>query len=129
MSFYERYEECCKSKGIKPVSQEAADKMGCTKATISTLAKNGNSPKGDIVAGAARMLDVSADYLLGLINEPHPLEIEADNKLTPNESTVLRLLRGLNMEGQEAAIAMLYGLAAQDIYKKYPADELDQKQA
>ena len=62
MSFYERYALCCQNKGIAPVSQVAADAMGCTKATISAFAKNGTTPKGDTVARAAMMLDVSADY-------------------------------------------------------------------
>ena len=74
MSFYERYALCCQNKGIAPVSQVAADAMGCTKATISAFAKNGTTPKGDTVARAAQMLDVSADYL-GLALHQHGLNI------------------------------------------------------
>ena len=119
MSFYERYALCCQNKGIAPVSQIAADAMGCTKATISAFAKNGTTPKGDTVARAARMLNVSADYLLGLIDEPHAVEV--NKKLTTTEEQAVALIRELNADGTEAALAMLAGLAAQDIYKKSPA--------
>ncbi len=119
MSFYERYSLCCQNKGIAPVSQVAADAMGCTKATISAFAKNGTTPKGDTVARAARMLNVSADYLLGLIDEPHAVEV--NKELSTTEEQAVALIRELNAEGTEAALAMLAGLAAQDIYKKSPA--------
>lgn len=128
MSFYDRYSECCALKGIAPVSQEAADKIGCTKATISAFAKNGTTPKGEFVAGAAQMLDVSADYLLGLINTKRPIHQHGD--MTGTEIDVLKMLRSLNEEGVEAAIAMLSGLCSQEIYKKHPSPEsLSQKQA
>ena len=116
MSFYERYSLCCQNKGIAPVSQVAADAMGVTKATISAFAKNGTTPKGDTVARAAQMLDVSADYLLGLIDDPHAVVVQKG--LTDTEEQALALLRSLNDEGSDAALAMLAGLAAQDIYKK-----------
>ncbi len=116
MSFYERYSLCCQNKGIAPVSQVAADAMGVTKATISAFAKNGTTPKGDTVARAAQMLDVSADYLLGLIDDPHAVEVIKE--LSATEEHAIALIRELNSEGAEAALAMLAGLAAQDIYKK-----------
>ncbi|MCE5235840.1 MAG: helix-turn-helix transcriptional regulator [Clostridiaceae bacterium] len=128
MTFYERYAECCQQKGISPVSQTAADQIGCSKANISAFAKNGTTPKGEVVAGAARMLNVSADYLLGIIDAPH--RIEMDDPLSPNERRAVNMLRGLNIEGQEAAIAMISGLASQAIYKKYSETPMDtQKQA
>jgi len=127
MSFYERYAECCQRKGILPVSLAAADAMGCSKATISAFAKNRTTPRGDFVAGAARMLDVSADYLLGLIDQPH--EIEVESNLTQKEQELVRLLRELNDEGVDAAFAMLMGLHSQDIYKKGHLFESEEKRA
>ena len=127
MSFYERYALCCQNKGIAPVSQVAADAMGCTKATISAFAKNGTTPKGDTVARAAQMLDVSSDYLLGLIDDPHPVEVTKE--LSSTEEHAVALLRELNAEGAEAALAMLAGLSAQDIYKKSPANSDFKKEA
>lgn len=74
------------------------------------------------------MLNVSADYLLGIIDAPH--RIEMDDPLSPNERRAVNMLRGLNIEGQEAAIAMISGLASQAIYKKYSETPMDtQKQA
>ena len=127
MSFYERYALCCQNKGIAPVSQVAADAMGCTKATISAFAKNGTTPKGDTVARAAQMLDVSSDYLLGLIDDPHPVEV--NKELSSTEEHAVALLRELNAEGAEAALAMLAGLSAQAIYKKSPAISDHKKEA
>lgn len=128
MSFYDRYAECCMLKGIAPVSQKAADKIGCTKATISAFAKNGTTPKGEFVAGAAQLLDVSADYLLGLIPNKRPIHDQDD--LTDTEINALKMLRSLNDEGIEAAIAMLSGLCTQEIYKKdHSSESVSQKQA
>lgn len=116
MSFYERYAECCRRKNIAPVSQMAAEYLGCTKANISVMARNGTSPKGDSVAGAARMLDISADYLLGLTDDPRPLHVEKG--VSEITSEALSILYELNREGQTAALAMIRGLALQGIYKK-----------
>ena len=66
MSFYDRYAECCREKGILPSSQATAEKLGCSRSNISNFASSGITPRGDIVANAAKMLDVSADYLLGI---------------------------------------------------------------
>jgi len=125
MNFYERYEKCCKEAGILPASQATADQLGCTRANISTFAKSGITPKGDIVAGAAKMLNISADYLLGIIEAPKPI----DDTLSQDEMTVVSLLRELNEEGKESAIGVLRGLAMQDIYKKSSDDKLAKKEA
>lgn len=115
MSFYSRYAECCKQKNIAPVSQEAANKLGCSKSNISLLARSGNVPKGEIVACAAKMLNVSADYLLELTNLPTPLQ--SDEDISAALQAALLLFRELNSDGQTAALAMLKGLALQDVYK------------
>ena len=114
MNFYQRYVQCCKEKKIKPASQEAADHLHCARASISAFAKSGHAPRGDIVAGAARMLDVSADYLLGLTDNPHPAEVS----LSQNEDYIIKILRGMNVQGQEAVVSMAKGLLANSNYKK-----------
>lgn len=125
MSFYDRYAECCQRKNIAPVSQSAADKLGCTKANISALSKNATMPRGEVIAGAARMLDVSADYLLGLTDNPLPLKYGM--RLSENAKEALLLLIELNEDGQNAALAMIRGLASQGIYKKSPESEETQE--
>ena len=121
MSFYERYAECCQRKNIAPVSQAAADMLGCTKANISALAKNATMPRGEVIAGAAKMLDVSADYLLGLTDVPFALR--ESKPLPVDVREILLLLQELNEDGQVAALSMVKGLALQGIYKKCPAPE------
>ena len=125
MNFYERYALCCKKMGIQPASQYAADQIGCSKAAITSFAKTGNAPKGEIVAGAAKMLNVSADYLLGLIDEPVPI----NNSLSQDEAEFLSIIRDLNEDGLEAAEAMLYGLHTNPIYKKGGKPETVDKKA
>lgn len=114
MTFYDRYFECCIRKGIKPVSQETADRIGCSKANISALSKSGKTPRGDLVAETARMLEVSADYLLGLINEPLP--IKSESGLSIDEKRILELSHQLNAEGQKVALAMLSGLTSSGLF-------------
>lgn len=121
MNFYERYAECCAQKGIAPSSQAAADKLGCSRTAICSFAKSGITPKGDIVAGAAHMLDISADYLLGLIEAPRPLQTPV--VLTKEELAVITALRSLNEEGISAALAMLAGLSTQTNYAKEGSED------
>ena len=114
MSFYTRYEECCRRKNISPVSQAAADSLQCTKANISTLARTGAMPRGDIIARAAQMLDVSADYLLGLTDVPSSLNDSL--KVLPEEKEAVLLFHDLNPDGKKAAMAMIKGLSSQKDY-------------
>ncbi len=116
MSFYTRYAECCEQRNIAPVSQEAAQKLGCSKSNISFLAKNGAMPKGEIIAGAAKMLNVSADYLLELTDLPVSIQHTKDGSSASFRKAML-LFGKLNAEGQTAALAMLEGLTIKDIYK------------
>jgi hypothetical protein len=89
------YSKCCKEKGIAPASQYAAEQIGCTKANISLFAKNHTTPKGEIVARAAKMLDVSADYQLGLSDTPAPI----GGSMTAKEAEAMSLMRELNKDG------------------------------
>lgn len=116
MTFFERYKALCLERGIQPASQYAADQLGCSKSNISTFSKNGKIPSGDIVANAARMLNVTADYLLGITDEPRPLE--AIKHLQPEEESMVKMLRQLNPPAVHAATAMVAGLVAEPSYNK-----------
>ena len=113
MSFFERYKECCDAKGIKPSSQETADILGCARSNISAMGRNNTMPRGNIVANAAKMLNVSSDYLLGIIDSPRPIFDEHSEE----EQQLLSLFRELNDEGKNAVIAMINGLSSNDSYK------------
>lgn len=121
MTFYERYEQCCKERGILPKSQFAADRLGCNKSSISAFAKSGKAPQGSIIANAAKMLDISSDYLLGIVDVPNPVKFD----LTPQELDILSNIQKLNTETQQTINAMLQGLLLTETYKKSikkPAD-------
>lgn len=53
--------------------------------------ENGETePKGEMLAKIAKFLNVSADYLLGLTDNPHGY---LENDLSPQEKTVISLWR------------------------------------
>ncbi len=112
MTFYERYEKCCKERGISPISQFAADKLGCTKSSISAFSKSGKAPQGSIVANAAKMLNVSSDYLLEIIDIPLKPNIDFSEK----ELKILSDINKLNEETQDCLYAMIQGVLN---YKKF----------
>lgn len=70
MSFFERYAATCTEHGIEPCSQKAADLFGISRSTISSWNTKNTFPKGETVAAIADALGVSADYLLGRIDNP-----------------------------------------------------------
>lgn len=49
---------------------EVADALGVTKSSVSLYERGVNLPDADVVAGLARLYNVSADYLLGLSDTP-----------------------------------------------------------
>lgn len=118
MTFYDRYAECCRRNGIEPGSESTAQQIGCSRANISIFKKKGNTPNGDIVAGAAQLLNVSADYLLGLIDTPHPLKIDNDEKdFSENEIELITAYR--NHSEMQTAVNTLLGINSDS------ADEAD----
>lgn len=116
MSFYERYEKCCRQLNILPASQEAADGLGCTRAYISRLASTGTNPGGDIVKNAAKMLGVSSDYLLGLTD--NPVALDGEKLFSPQLQRTINDLQTLNDEGLEAIGAMIRTLVDTGVLKK-----------
>ena len=64
------------------------------------------------------MLDVSADYLLGLTDVPSSLNDSL--KVQPEEKEAVLLFHDLNPEGKKAAMAMLKGLSSQNDYTLLP---------
>lgn len=65
MTFFERYEELCAEKGIKPQNAEMIKIAGVSSGAISGW-KKGSLPKGDVLCRLAKFFNVTTDYLLGL---------------------------------------------------------------
>ena len=103
MSFFDRYEDCCKQRGIAPVSQEAADMLGVTKGAISLMAKKKTTPKGDTVRNAALMFNVTADYLLEIDDRTIP---KNEMEVSPQELRLLKYYRMLGSKSQKLVNTM-----------------------
>lgn len=96
---------------------EFAQKLKLSKSNISKYEANFVEPSLETLTEIANLFNVTVDYLLGRdVSEQNPTE--AKNNLTTIERNILNMFRELNPEGQDAALAMLSGLAAQPIYKK-----------
>ena len=111
MSFYDRYAECCKDQGIEPSSQSTADLWSVTRATVSAWKKNGNAPRGDVVAKISERFNVSADYLLGLTDKKKSASDSSD------QPKILSLYDALDAEDQKKAIAFLEFMLADGKYQ------------
>ena len=100
--FAERFLEACKRADINPRSLFGAQ----IKRDVSNLAKwraEKSVPGSDIVYTVAKMLDVSADFLLGLSDEIERPKIE----LPDDEKELLRCFRAADPVLQSAALAVL----------------------
>lgn len=71
MSFGERMQEIRIDKGL--IQKDIADLLKVTVATISHYEQNTHSPDVQTIAEISKFLNVSSDYLLGIINEPMPI--------------------------------------------------------
>ena len=70
MTFFERYEQLCLSNGYKPVSTQAANILGTSRATISAWNVSGKPPKTEFLIKIADAYGVSTDYLLCRTDDP-----------------------------------------------------------
>lgn len=87
--FYERLGKLCEKNGVT-ISYVTIHVFGCGNST-ATGWKKGAQPSAAVVAKAAAHFGVSADYLLGLIDEPKPIHAEYD--LSESESGLIEKLR------------------------------------
>lgn len=94
MTFYERYEQLCSERGMKPQTQEILDILGVTSPTISGW-KKGSSPKIEAVCCLARYFGVSTDYLMGLSELRSPAMA-----LTDEERLLLNSYRNSSTQGR-----------------------------
>lgn len=66
--FYDRFVALCKEQGI--AQSKAVQIIGLNRSAI-TKWKTGSTPNGETVKKLADLFGVTADYLLGNVNEPY----------------------------------------------------------
>lgn len=106
--FYERLSGLCEKNG-STISAVTIQVLGCGNGTASSW-KKGSQPSAAIVAKAAEYFGVSADYLLGLIDEPKPIRARYD--LSDSESALIEKLRACDEITRRRAVNC--ALAAMD---------------
>lgn len=85
---------------------ELAELSGLSQSQISRYEQDANEPTADALIALARALDVSTDYLLGLMDDPRPPPMSA-SELTALESEVISLVRGMSEDQARQALSML----------------------
>jgi possible bacteriophage transcriptional regulator (fragment) len=136
MTFFERYEKLCLAKGIKPVSEQAAQIIGVTRGTISAWKRFNSTPKASTVTAIAEAYDVSPNYLLGRTDDPTDYagsdSLTGDTKnVTPLKSevtgdaekerytySIVALYEQLDATDQAKVEAYMQGLLSHDKYTK-----------
>ena len=106
--FYERLNQLCDKNG-QTISYVSIHILKCGNST-ATGWKKGSQPSAGVVAKAAEYFGVSADYLLGLIDEPKPIRAQYD--LSESESALIEKLRACDEASRRRAINC--ALAAMD---------------
>jgi len=109
MSFGERLERVLSSREL--TRADLCRMTGLTSGHLTPYIKDPNrSPKLSTACKIALALDVSLDYLGGLIDEPRPIRRDEDGKpvFTEAERELIDLYRDANPQGQ----ATIMGVAA-----------------
>ena len=119
MGFGQRVKMVLDSRGMKPV--DLSKKLGWNTGVLSQYIKNPDrSPTLSTACKIALALDVSLDYLGGLIDEPRPLKRDADGNIVAPESLLQRQLGDgfskLNDEGQMKAVDYVRDLTELERY-------------
>lgn len=106
MTFYDKYCELCKGKGVSP-SRAALD-MGLNKGAVSVWKKRpGLTPTIDTLTKVAKYFSVEMNELLDI--EKSVLETEDGRRiiLNPTEEELRRYLPTLTQEQKESLLALM----------------------
>lgn len=113
MNFYERYEAACRRAGVRPAAQSTVDMYDGTRAGVSVWKSKGVMPVADTVGKIATSLNTSADFLLGLTDDPDP------NPATqPSVCSSPAGFTQLDAEDQAKVLGFIQGLLMSDKYQK-----------
>lgn len=122
MTFYERFEELCKRKKLRPQSDEIIKMTGVSSPSITGW-KNGSAPKADVLARIADYFDVTVDYLLGREEEPEKTApVDLSSLLTPQEEALIRIFEGTTEDGRLKMIQAMMNISAEEKEKKPRSD-------
>lgn len=105
--FTERLKTLMKERGINQV--KLCELTGLSSAQANYLAKGKTKdPKISTACKIALALDVSLDYLAGLIDEPRPIQRGADGLpvMSETEERLLGLYRDANAQGQSTIMGV-----------------------
>ena len=69
MTFIDRLNELLKQKGVS--AHKMSLQLGLSKSVYTAWKERGNTPPGDVLNKLADYFDVSVDYLLGRVDNPH----------------------------------------------------------
>jgi len=107
MTFYERFEILCKSRGLRPQSDEIIEMTQVSSPAISGW-KKGSLPKAEVIIRMASYFRVSTDYLLGL--EDKGVVDRSNNVITNsiNESPNSTLTINQGLSKQEAELVAMF---------------------
>lgn len=106
MTFYDRFEALCQSRGLRPQSDEIIEMTGVSSPSITGW-KKGSAPKPDVLIRIASYFNVSVDYLLGVEKENDLLQQkamlilqESENELSEQEKALIAMFRSTSEEGR-----------------------------
>lgn len=122
MNFYERYEQVCRDRDLEPTGRKIESLMKPRVPTFSRTTPNkwkdnGNSPKGEVVAALADILQVSADYLLGrTVDETD--HTKEQPTLTKKQKDLLKLFARLEEANQSDAMRYMDYLLSKQAEEK-----------
>jgi len=110
MSVNERLRERRQTAGIE--IKETALRLGTSYQYIWRLEEGINSPPAwPLIAGLAKLYDCSADYLLGLTDDPRP---NANSPLSTEGRELLELVEGLSTRTRRQLLSMVQALAEEE---------------
>ena len=98
--FYERLEELCEKKGLRPQSKEIIKLMGVTSPAVTTWKRSGTVPKASVLLKLADYFDVSLEYLLGG---------DEVGQISETEQVLLNAYRECSTEDQMRIMAFVIG--------------------
>lgn len=90
MSFWDRYEGLCNSRGIKPASDEMEKITGVSSAAISGWKNKGSQPKLPVIMKIANYFQIDHRYLLGFTDSLYGEDLinEASDKMIDNGADI-----------------------------------------